>query len=58
VGARPALAHAATGNAVALAQALKDEETAERERDRLYWLPLRQELERARHVRKRKPRGT
>ncbi len=45
IAARPLLAHATTGNAVALERALHDEEAAERERDNLYWLPLRQELE-------------
>ena len=49
-GTRPLLAHAAAGNAAALEQALKDEEAAERQRDKLYWLPLRQELEALRHA--------
>jgi len=44
------LAHAATGNANALEQALDGEETAERQRDREYWLPLRRELEKLRHA--------
>ncbi len=35
----------------ALQQALLAEETAERERDRQYWLPLRTELEKLRHAR-------
>lgn len=48
--ARPLLAHATTGNVVALERALKEEEAAERERDRLYWLPLRQDLARLRHA--------
>ena len=48
--AKPALlARAATANATALERALDDEETAERERDKVYWLPLRQELEKLRH---------
>jgi len=47
---RPLLAHAAAGNAKALERALDDEETAERERDKVYWLPLRQELEKLRHA--------
>jgi hypothetical protein len=47
---RPLLAHAATGNAKALERALDNEETAERERDKVYWLPLRQELEKLRHA--------
>jgi hypothetical protein len=51
VSAKPALlAHAATGNATALERALDDEETAERECDKVYWLPLRQELEKLRHA--------
>jgi hypothetical protein len=50
--AKPALlAHAATGNATALERALDDEETAERECDKVYWLPLRQELEKLHHAR-------
>jgi hypothetical protein len=48
--ARPLLAIAATGNAVALESALREEEAGERERDRQYWLPLRQELETLRHA--------
>ena len=49
--AKPALlAHAATANATALERALDDEETAERECDKVYWLPLRQELEKLRHA--------
>jgi hypothetical protein len=47
---RPLLAHARAGNAAALGRALNDEEATERERDRLYWLPLRQELEALRHA--------
>ena len=46
---RPLLVHASAGNAVALERALMAEETAERERDKIYWLPLRRELERLRH---------
>ena len=42
---RPLLALVAPGQEVALAQALKEEEQQERERDRQYWLPLRSELE-------------
>lgn len=48
---RPLLAGAAAGNAVALERALDAEETAEREQDRRYWLPLRKELEKLRHRR-------
>jgi hypothetical protein len=47
---RPLLAHATAGNTPALERALKDEEAAERGRDKLYWLPLRQELEALRHA--------
>ena len=42
---RALLAEAAHGDRKALEAALLTEETAERERDRQYWLPLRQELE-------------
>ena len=48
---RPLLASAVLGRAAKLEAALLAEETAERERDRLYWLPLRKELEQLRHVR-------
>jgi hypothetical protein len=48
---RPLLAEAPSGNAAALEHMLHEEEVAERQRDRLYWLPLRRELERLRHVR-------
>ena len=41
---RPILAEASSGKANELERALRDEETAERERDKLYWLPLRKEL--------------
>jgi hypothetical protein len=34
-----------------LAQALLAEQTAERQRDKEYWLPLRRELEKLRHRR-------
>ena len=47
---RPLLAHAALGNQMELEQALLAEETAERERDKNYWLPLRRELEKLRHA--------
>ena len=49
--ARPLLALVAPGQEVALAQALKEEEQQERERDRQYWLPLRSELETLRRAR-------
>lgn len=48
---RPLLAEAGAGNANKLEQALRDEEAAERERDKVYWLPLREELEKLRHIR-------
>jgi len=48
---RPLLASAQSGAAEALEQALLAEETVERQRDRKYWLPLRRELEKLRHVR-------
>jgi hypothetical protein len=47
---RPLLACVARGE-LELEQALKDEESAERERDRRYWSPLRGELEKLRHPR-------
>jgi hypothetical protein len=46
---RPLLKLAETGDEVSLGQALEDEEKKEREADRLYWLPLRKELEELRH---------
>jgi hypothetical protein len=48
---RPLLAMAALGAPTELEKALRDEETAERERDKLFWLPLRRELEKLRHAR-------
>ncbi len=48
---RPLLAHANGGTIGALERALHAEESAERERDRKYWLPLRRELEQLRHAR-------
>lgn len=42
---RPLLAHAPSGKTAELEQALWREESAERQRDREYWLPLRRELE-------------
>jgi len=50
-GQRRLLAHAASGRTTALERALRAEETAEREADQQYWLPLREELERLRHAR-------
>jgi hypothetical protein len=48
-GTRPAVARAIEGDAMMVDAALTEEERAEREADRHYWLPLRQELERLRH---------
>ena len=48
---RPLLEHAATGNEPRLVAALRAEEEAEREADRHYWAPLKQELEQLRHAR-------
>ncbi|MBM4050363.1 MAG: nucleotidyltransferase family protein [Planctomycetes bacterium] len=45
---RPVLRKALAGDVVALRVALQQEEDAEREKDRGYWKPLRQELERLR----------
>ena len=50
VSKRPLLAHAALGHAEELARALQVEESAEREQDRRYWLPLKAELEKLRHA--------
>ena len=49
---RPLLAKTAVGRGEELERALHDEETAERERDKLYWTPLRQELEKLRHTKR------
>jgi len=48
---RPLLAHAQSGKMTELEQALLAEETAERRRDKEYWLPLRRELEKLRNGR-------
>jgi hypothetical protein len=48
---RVLLAHAQSGRMADLERALLAEETAERQRDREYWLPLRRELEKLRHAR-------
>ncbi|MCX6896747.1 MAG: hypothetical protein NTZ16_14910 [Verrucomicrobia bacterium] len=50
---RPLLSPALAGNVTSLLRALGDEENAERERDKEYWLPLRQELEKLRHTSRR-----
>jgi hypothetical protein len=48
--ARPLLAHARMSDAVALQEALGGEEAIERDLDKVYWLPLRRELEKLRHA--------
>jgi hypothetical protein len=45
---RPLLLEAVRGDERGLARALLTEETAERARDRQYWVPLRAELDRLR----------
>ena len=50
VAKRPLLAHALSGAMPKLEQALVREETAERARDRRYWMPLKRELEKLRHA--------
>jgi hypothetical protein len=47
---RPLLAHAAHGRMQDLREAIQAEESAEREEDRRYWLPLRAELEKLRRL--------
>jgi hypothetical protein len=49
---RALLIHAHSGMADDLESALLAEETAERQRDREYWLPLKQELEKLRHAKR------
>ena len=49
-GKRTLLVNAPTGKLDDLQQALLAEETAERQRDKAYWLPLRRELEQLRHA--------
>lgn len=48
---RPLLSLTDPGQEMDLDKALAEEERKEREADRLYWLPLNQELERLRHAR-------
>jgi hypothetical protein len=48
-GQRAAVARAIEGGLQPVEDALVEEERSEREADRRYWLPLRQELERLRH---------
>ena len=50
ISKRPLLAQATLGGMKKLEQALMAEESAEREQDRQYWLPLRAELEKLRHT--------
>lgn len=50
---RPLLTLAASGHVEDLERALVSEESAERDRDRRYWLPLRMELEKLRHCKSR-----
>ncbi len=50
VSTRPLLTHALSGRQAELEQALRAEESAERELDQRYWLPLRTELEKLRHA--------
>jgi hypothetical protein len=52
VPSRAAVAHARVNAAEAIESALEDEERREREADRRYWAPLREELERLRHDRR------
>jgi hypothetical protein len=51
VGERPLITLAVAGDSTAVERALAAEEAAEREADRLYWQPLRTELERLRRYR-------
>ena len=53
---RPLLVHAAAGEMPALELALQAEESAEREKDRRYWQPLRAELEKLRRAKRSSPR--
>lgn len=46
---RPLLNHAISGDIEKLEYALEEEEKTERKRDRIYWLPLKRELENLRH---------
>jgi hypothetical protein len=47
---RPLLDAVLAGNFPAVTRGLADEEHREREADRIYWQPLKQELERLRHA--------
>lgn len=46
---RPLLIFALRGDEAGLARALKQEEEVERRVDRLYWAPLKKDMERLRH---------
>ena len=50
ISTRPLLTDAATGKLEELQHALLAEESAQREQDRQYWLPLKAELEKLRHA--------
>jgi len=58
ISKRPLLASAAPGKFEELERALTAEESAERERDRRYWLPLKAELEKLRHRRVKNATGS
>ena len=47
---RPLLVNASNGNDLLMEEGLQEEERLEREADREYWKPLRQELEQLRHA--------
>jgi len=49
---RPAVEAALKGDRDEVSRALKTEEESARERDRLYWEPLKRELEQFRHQRR------
>ncbi|MBI5882369.1 MAG: hypothetical protein HZB91_04620 [Elusimicrobia bacterium] len=49
---RRLLAHALSGDGVALEKSLREEEASEKDRDRQYWSPLKMELEKWRHDRR------
>ncbi len=50
IGTRPLLILAIQGKTLELNDALQNEESVERERDRVYWQPLKAELEQLRHA--------
>jgi hypothetical protein len=54
---RPLLLPALANDRAEVVRLLAQEEQALRERDRLYWLPLKAELETLRHQRLRRSRG-